>query len=83
MRGLKKKIIIPQFFIFDFQSINSKCSKNIVEKCGKVLTYSHFLYFCSVFWHENGRTKRAEIHFRCRVYISYQAATEREKRPPH
>jgi len=37
--------------------------KNIVEKCGKVLTYSQILYLCSLFWHENGRTERAEISF--------------------
>ena len=44
-----------------FSELVSIVQKNIVEKCGKVLTYSQKLYLCSVFWHENGRTKRAEI----------------------
>ena len=44
-----------------FSELVSIVQKKIVEKCGKVLTYSQKLYLCSVFWHENGRTKRAEI----------------------
>ena len=40
------------WIIFDFQPINQKSTKKIVEKCGKVLTHSHFLYLCSVIWHE-------------------------------
>ena len=34
-----------------------------MEKCGKVLTYSQFLYFCGVFWHTIGRNKTREIYF--------------------
>ncbi len=40
------------WIIFDFQPINQKSTKKVVEKCGKVLTHSHFLYLCSVIWHE-------------------------------
>ena len=29
-----------------YSILTTNTPKNIVEKCGKVLTYSHFLYFC-------------------------------------
>ena len=35
--------------MFDFQPLNNFVSKNVVEKCGKVLTFSQMLYLCSVF----------------------------------
>ena len=34
-----------------------------MEKCGKVLTYSHFLYFCGVFGMKYALTQRAELLF--------------------
>ena len=40
------------WIFFDFQQIKRKSTKKSVEKCGKVLTSSHFLYLCSVIWHE-------------------------------
>ena len=38
--------------MFDFQLFNKIYPKNIVEKCGKVLTFLQMLYLCGVFWHE-------------------------------
>ena len=43
---------LMNWIIFDFQIFKREFTKKIVEKCGKVLTYSHFLYLCSVIWHE-------------------------------
>ena len=44
----------------DFQPITKNPTKIIVEKCGKVLTYSHFLYFCPVFGMKYAIITRAE-----------------------
>ena len=35
--------------------------KKIVEKCGKLLTYSQKLYICSVIWHEKCRHENEQI----------------------
>ena len=34
-----------------------------MEKCGKVLTYSHFLYLCSVIWHEICHHKNEQNYY--------------------
>ena len=43
-----------------FSLLPKNSTKNIVEKCGKVLTYSHFLYFCPVFGMKYAIITRAE-----------------------
>ena len=43
-----------------YSILTTNTPKNIVEKCGKVLTYSHFLYFCPVFGMKYAIITRAE-----------------------
>ena len=47
-------------FALIFRELTKKAQKNVVEKCGKVLSEPQKLYLCSVNWHENGSSKRAE-----------------------
>ena len=47
----------------NFSLLTEIVQKNIVEKCGKVLTYSQKLYLCSQFWHGMCQLKTSRTLF--------------------
>ena len=51
-----------------FSLLTNYVQKNIVEKCGKALTYPQKTYLCSQFWHEN-RHNRTSRHLFDAEYI--------------
>ena len=59
MEPIKNKLDYPLIF----RTLTETSKKNIVEKCGKLLSEPQKLYLCSRFWHENGSSRRAENYF--------------------